>query len=296
MQLYPSDIRTREVLSWRGVHLIHFRFSACSQKLRIFLNLKQIEWESHHLNLARQQNYEDWFLGINPRGLVPVLVHNGDVHIESNDIIQYLEAQFPERPLIPAAQRAEITAGLKEEDDLHLDIRAITMGFLSPKALVTKNDERLRNYEQNDGTLQGESDPHKAVELKFWQDFAANGVTEMQALEAARRFHTVYQRFDAALSGQAHLAGEDLTLLDIAWYIYTFRLKAAGYPFEQLHPRVDEWYARLARKPEFAREVAQPFAMNAAVKVLRGVQTMKQTRLVDIMRRGNLMTGATDAI
>ena len=33
---------------------------------------------------------------------LPVLVHDGSVHIESNDIIQYLEKMFPDPRLIPA--------------------------------------------------------------------------------------------------------------------------------------------------------------------------------------------------
>ena len=89
VQLADADIQTREVLDWQGVHLFHFASSSCSQKTRIFLNLKGIEWESHPVDLMRQQNYTPWFLGINPRGLVPVLVHDGVVHIESNDILMY---------------------------------------------------------------------------------------------------------------------------------------------------------------------------------------------------------------
>ena len=102
VQLVDGDIKTREVLDWKGVHVLHFMGSSCSQKLRIFLNLKGIEWESHHVDLRANENFQPWFLGINPRGLVPVLVHNGSVHIESNDIIQYLEQKFPSPRLIPA--------------------------------------------------------------------------------------------------------------------------------------------------------------------------------------------------
>jgi hypothetical protein len=39
VQLVDSDIRTRNVLAWKGVHVLHFMGSSCSQKLRIFLNL-----------------------------------------------------------------------------------------------------------------------------------------------------------------------------------------------------------------------------------------------------------------
>ena len=96
VQLVDSDIKTREVLDWKGVHVLHFIGSSCSQKLRIFLNLKGIPWESHLVDLHANENFRPWFLGINPRGLVPVLVHDGAVHIESNDIIQYLEKTFPD--------------------------------------------------------------------------------------------------------------------------------------------------------------------------------------------------------
>ena len=41
VQLLDSDIKTREVLDWEGVHLIHYMMSSCSQKVRIFLNLNR---------------------------------------------------------------------------------------------------------------------------------------------------------------------------------------------------------------------------------------------------------------
>ena len=67
VQLVDSDIKTREVLAWKGVHVLHFMGSSCSQKLRIFLNLKGIKWESHLVELRTNENFRPWFLGINPR-------------------------------------------------------------------------------------------------------------------------------------------------------------------------------------------------------------------------------------
>ena len=105
VQLVDSDIKTREVLGWKGIHVLHASMSTCSKKLRIFLNLKGIPWQSHLLDLTKNENMSPWYLGINPRGLVPVLVDDGAVHIESNDIITYLEAKFPEPRLIPLRLR-----------------------------------------------------------------------------------------------------------------------------------------------------------------------------------------------
>ena len=42
MTTIPSEqIKTREILDWKGLHLLNFRTSSCSQKLRIYLNLKK---------------------------------------------------------------------------------------------------------------------------------------------------------------------------------------------------------------------------------------------------------------
>ncbi len=131
VQLVDRDIKTREVLGWKGIHVLHFMGSSCSQKLRIFLNVKGIKWESHLVDLFTNENFSPWFLGINPRGLVPVLVHDGAVHIESNDIIQYLEKTFPAPKLIPNGHENEVAALLKHEDDLHLDLRTLVSGSCS---------------------------------------------------------------------------------------------------------------------------------------------------------------------
>ncbi|MEM7437292.1 MAG: glutathione S-transferase N-terminal domain-containing protein, partial [Myxococcota bacterium] len=91
MQLPDQQVTTDEVKSWKGLHLLHFQGSSCSQKVRTFLGAKGLEYVSHHVNILRDENATPWFVGINPRGVVPVLVHDGVVHIESNDIMAYLD-------------------------------------------------------------------------------------------------------------------------------------------------------------------------------------------------------------
>ena len=48
VKLADEDIKTREVLDWKGLHVFHFIFSSCSQKLRIFLALKGVDYESRN--------------------------------------------------------------------------------------------------------------------------------------------------------------------------------------------------------------------------------------------------------
>ena len=77
MQLDDSLITTREVTDWQGLHLFHFDLSSCSQKVRIVFRELGVPFVPHPINLMRDEQRTDWYLGINPRGEVPVLVHDG---------------------------------------------------------------------------------------------------------------------------------------------------------------------------------------------------------------------------
>ena len=257
VQLVDSDIRTREVLGWQGVHVLHFMGSSCSQKLRIFLNLKRIPWQSHPIDLPSNENMQSWFLGINPRGLVPVLVHDGAVHIESNDIIQYLEERFPTPRLIPAGHEEEVAALLKHEDDLHLDLRTLSFRFVFAPPGPPKPAAALESYIAHGGTVQGVKDHEKQVQIEFWQRAAREGFTDAQARASALKFRAEFDALDKTLAKQPYLMGGHLSVLDIAWLIYEHRLSLAGYPFERLHPHVHAWAERLRAMPEFANEVTQ---------------------------------------
>lgn len=273
VQLADSDIKTREVLAWKGVHLFHFSGSSCSQKTRIYLNLKGIKWESHLVDLSGNENFGERYLGINPRGLVPALVLDGAVHIESNDIITELEKNFPEPRLIPAGRESEIAELLEHEDNLHLDLRTLSFRFAFGRKGPPKSAEALASYrEGGSGTVQGRADANKDREIKFWERAALEGFTDDACRKSALKFQAAYNKLDADLAGNDYLLGDALTVVDIAWFIYTNRLALAGYPFARLHPNVAAWLDKLRLKPEFAQEIQIPPAAREAMDATRHEQ------------------------
>jgi len=267
-KLIKEDIRTEEVFEWRGLNLIHFSGSSCSQKTRIFLNLKGIDWVSHHVDLSSGENHSDWFLGINPRGLVPILVDDGEVHIESNDIIQYLEEKFPEPKLIPEGYKTLTSELLKEEDDLHLDIRNISFRFLFGK-LARKRPSSIKKFEDYEGTIEGKGDSHKVKEVNFYNDFLKQGIPVDALKQSVTKFIKVYERFEQDLANQEFLLGEEVSVLDIAWFIYTHRLDLAGYDFKKRHRAVYNWYLNLLGKEAFKKEIEEPFILKAVRSSIR---------------------------
>jgi len=281
VQLVDSDIRTREVLGWQGVHVLHFMGSSCSQKLRIFLNLKKIPWQSHPIDLPANENIQPWFLGINPRGLVRVLVYDGAVHIEINDIIQYLEKEFPAPRLIPAGHEKEVAALLKHEDDLHLDLRTLSFRFVFAPPGPPKPAAALQSYIANGaGTVQGSPDHEKQVQIDFWQRAAREGFTDAQARASALKFRTEFDALDKILAKQPYLMSDGLSVLDIAWLIYGHRLSLAGYPFERLHSNVQAWVERLRAMPEFAKEITQLRHSTEQLDTIRRTQARETLEVI----------------
>lgn len=284
--LAKTDVTTTEVFDWQGIHLLHFSGSTCSKKIRILLDIKQIEWTSHPVNLIKRENNTDWFMGINPRGLVPVLVHDGDVHIESNDILDYLEQHYPEPTLIPKDQAAELTELLRLEDDLHIDLRNLTMRFTAPSKLMQRSKEQLAEYEKaGTGTVGGQADNHKIEELEYWQQFAINhGITDAQVIESVNRFKNALKRLDSRLASHHYLLGEGVSLADISWFVTINRIILAGYPLERLHPNWWKWRKRLIQMPAFSKEAKAPLVQTLISKTIWLKDKLSSTTLVDIAK------------
>ena len=265
MKLLDSDIKTREILEWKGIHLLNYQFSACSMKTRIYLNLKNIPFKSHQINLSAGENFSQWFQGINPRSLVPVLIHDGDVHIESNDILQYLEGCFENNPLIPADKKMKVSELLSFEDNLHIDIRNITFRFMVPKLL---NKGKKAKPKSNDkATLNGEADPLDDANRNFWKEYEEFGIKDEDVTESLSKMNSALKNIDSILNGNEYILGSNLSVIDIAWFIYVTRIQHANYPLQDRHPNVYEWYKRLYKNKKFKDEVQIPLIMKLVINL-----------------------------
>src|ERR1700759_883603 len=93
------------------LELYHTVNSVCAQKVRIQLAEKALDWKSHLMTLRGDQ-FEAAYLKLNPNGVVPTLIHDGQPVIESSVIIYYLEECFPQPPLMPSEPRSRATVRL----------------------------------------------------------------------------------------------------------------------------------------------------------------------------------------
>ena len=89
----------------------YFR-SSSAYRVRIALNLKGLgyDYASVHLNRNGGEQFGAPFVALNPQQLVPVLSERGINISQSLAIIEYLDEQYPQQPLLPgsAADRAYV--------------------------------------------------------------------------------------------------------------------------------------------------------------------------------------------
>jgi maleylpyruvate isomerase len=101
----PSDHNGHTMMK-----LYNFFRSGTSHRLRIALRLKGLDVDYVPVDLRSEQHLGAEYKALNPQGLVPALVIDDRVLIQSPAIIEWLEERYPTPPLLPANtdQRARV--------------------------------------------------------------------------------------------------------------------------------------------------------------------------------------------
>lgn len=81
----------------------YFRSSA-SYRVRIALNIKEIDYTNEFVHLTKGEQQRDEFQLLNPQKFVPVLEDDGQILTQSLAIIEYLDSKHPHPPLLPKAE------------------------------------------------------------------------------------------------------------------------------------------------------------------------------------------------
>jgi len=110
--------------------LYHAYNSYASQKVRLHLAENNIGWNSHPIDLLKQEHINDEYIKINPRGLVPALVDNGKIILNSTDIMQYIDDNYTNE-VIEKTLAKEIYDFCKLDEKLHdPHIRTLSYHYL----------------------------------------------------------------------------------------------------------------------------------------------------------------------
>ena len=228
------------MLSWEGVHLFIFDRSLCSRKVVLALQLKRIHFTVHRLDPAKREARTAYFLGINPRGLVPAMVHDGCVIIESNDILMHIEKVFPDSApvLLPRGagdQSARVQELLEVHDQYHMSIRTVSFrAWRDAATLLAMGQLHIRAMdaeEAADGELKvtdvaGSGGQGRAEQRAFYAALVANkGIPDEQLQQHVELLRTELTAFDQLYAATSLLVlGAGLSAADLAVFVDVERL------------------------------------------------------------------------
>lgn len=222
----------KSVETLEGLHLYHGAISNCSMRVRMTLFEKGLSWTSHHLDLKKKENISDDYFGINPNGLVPTLIDDGVVHIESNEIIDYLDETYPEPSLRSAENGNEMLDWLRLAGSIHVSaIKPYVYSTMIAKK-IKKTAEEQKKYDE----LQ------KNAELKNFHSKHAGGsaFSEEDITRSKNILEDCFIKLDNTLEGRAWIMGDQFTLADISWIPVHFVLFGCGYPFAN-YENITRW-------------------------------------------------------
>ena len=240
----------KSVLDFKGLHLYHTDRSNCSARVRLLLQEKGIDWTSHHIDLSKKENVTEEYFGINPKGVVPALVHDGTVITESNDILVYLEEQFPEpgfRAVAPERQ-SEIDHWLKLSGDLHIPAIKTFQYYSVNATLMKKSDEEEARYRE----LQ------KDPELLAFHGKHSGGksFSDADGDQAISLLNENFEYMEQAIAEAGWLVGDAYTLADISWSPTVTTLISGEFDFGS-YPNLRNWYERIYQRPQYDKAIME---------------------------------------
>jgi glutathione S-transferase len=236
------------------LELYHYDRSTAAQKIRIALAEKNLEWTSRILNtsVAVRDHLQPKYLKLNPRGLVPTLVHDGRPVCESQVILEYLEDAFPEPSLRPAdpVERAHMRLWTKLVDEgLHVHSRVIGMCVSVRHVNQAAGQEAVDQYYR-----EMQEDVRRRNDLINIE----HGLDSPLLPLAVAYFKNHFRHMNDALANHQWLAGDSYSLADISHGVYVGRM--AGFDMAPLWDDLEylnDWHARFKARPSFAEGVSR---------------------------------------
>jgi len=233
------------------LELYHGYTSVCAQKARLTLAEKGLEWASHVMDLNGDQ-LDPAYLKLNPNGVVPTLVHNGHVIVESTVIMHYLDDIFTEPPLMPRDPLDRTRAHLfKKLMDEYVHPACIVFTFATAnRAPLANLSKEQRDAQLAKAPLQRQSEYKRAA--------VEEGLGSPMGKEATKSFAKLPKWIQESTERGPWLAGPEYSVADIAATPYMVRLEMLKLSrMWDDKPGVAGWWKRIKARPSYQTAITK---------------------------------------
>ncbi len=227
--------------------LYHQGSSVCAAKARIVLHEKRLDWKGEVVDVLKGEQFQGWYLKLNPNAVVPTLVDDGRVIIESTVICEYLDDVFSDPPLRSADpyDLATMRIWTKRIDErLHPMTSVLTYSASHRHTILDNNTP-----EQVEAIIDETRDPVKRQRKREWIEL---GIDAPSARAAVVEFEKTLADMEETLSRTPWLAGDDYSLADVGMTPYVNRLSMMGMEgFWNGRAHVADWFKRVRGRESF---------------------------------------------
>ncbi len=268
-----DQVKSHIVPQLQGLHLFHFDGATCAQRVRFVLGEKGLargrevkfddcgpdaskgqenHWVSRVISLVKKDNMTQVYAEIHPNMVVPALVHDGQLYLESMDIIEYLDQAFGGSQFVPIepSLRESTMALVEQAKELHTSIRYTTFYWGLGRLAMLNKKEREKLVELAAQGPDGEDLVH------FYNGYSTRTIPYSVYENHLLKLHDAFNELDTLLQdGRAFVMGDNITIADVFWSMKLLRLLETGYRFADYHPAVYEWFQRMYQRPAFQNEV-----------------------------------------
>jgi glutathione S-transferase len=219
--------------------------STCSQKVRMVLAEKALAWEDRRITFAKYEHLAPEYLKLNPNGVVPTLLHDGAVIIDSSVINEYLDDVFPAIPLRPGnkVELAHMRAWRQYIDEVPTpSIRYPSFNAYFVPIWQHMTEEQFVAYANN-----------LPLRRDFYLKMGRQGFPKQEVDAACNCLRQTLERMQLALEKTRWLANDAFTLADVSIMPTVVRMQDLGleHLWQDL-PKVINWFEALQARPTFA--------------------------------------------
>jgi glutathione S-transferase len=258
------------------LELYHHGTSVCAAKARIALGEKGLAWTGHYVDILKGEQFAPEYRAINPKAVVPTLIHDGQVIRESTLIGEYLDEVFPDTPLKPPAALDRVTMRLwtkRLDEELHPITGIVTFAISHRHAVIANGPEVVEKY----------INERPPGERERTRQRLARGIEDPEAQRALRIYDRFLADMETQLARTPWLAGPVFSLAEVGVIPYVNRLdmlQLAGM-WTKARPHLADWWQRVTARPSFEPALLKyvPAALRAMMKA-RGEEAWPKVRAI----------------
>jgi glutathione S-transferase len=228
--------------------------SICTQKVFLTLIEKGLPWESEYIDLFDNEQYRPEYLKLNPKGVVPTLIHKGHAIVESTLICEYLDQTFPQPSLVRASafERAQMRRWSK-----HIDEGVFEATREISFSAMFRDKMKGMTQEQRDGRYRNVGDPGRRARMISTYELGCGSPFVEQGIFA---FEKMFGEMEETLSdGRSWLVGRNFSLADINVIPFAARLEYLALldVWIKHRPVVAAWWQSAKARPSFSDAIAK---------------------------------------